>query len=490
MPILVTCTCGRQLRATDAQAGRRCKCPACGLILIVPVADPPTATPLPPTPNQPTPIQRPPLQPTPTHPTPVLPAYSATPILAQPVKPQPVTPAQPRTPAAPAGPTLAYAGLETPEPEPLVHGGDHPLPVIARAPEEVARLERGWRGNVWVVLLLMMFPLGWITFAGHTTAEQRMQRTVEKHPELQGDLEQIHNAQDFSTVNAGFEKLPGKRLDGAFLSRGSVWHLLMAIASAVLFAAIVRYALPTGVKTRQVALTALFTGTMGVVLLLGIQLFGSFCCIGAFYHAAMHPDAPLGPSLIGFILGIGVCEETIKAMPVLWKLRRRMLLSWRESAVIGMASGAGFGVSEGVLYATRYYNGMEGADVYFVRFLSCVALHVLLSGAAAVMIQRKQEHLMEDTDVFNWLITLMAVIIVPIVMHGLFNALAKHDLAAASLGVAIASFLFLAYLIRNGRWRERQVATAIAGGPKLVRTEKGTRFVAPPAPADGRRLTR
>src|SRR5687767_3108685 len=36
MPIVVRCTCGRQLRARDEQAGRRCKCPNCGRSLLVP----------------------------------------------------------------------------------------------------------------------------------------------------------------------------------------------------------------------------------------------------------------------------------------------------------------------------------------------------------------------------------------------------------------------------------------------------------------------
>jgi RsiW-degrading membrane proteinase PrsW (M82 family) len=95
-----------------------------------------------------------------------------------------------------------------------------------------------------------------------------------------------------------------------------------------------------------------------------------------------------------------------------------------------MASGAGFGISEALLYSFRYYNGIEPADIYIVRFTSSVALHTLLSGACAMMIQRKQEHLVEDLDPINWTMTLMAIILVPILLHGLFDTLAKKHLEA------------------------------------------------------------
>lgn len=39
MPIQVQCTCGKSLRAPDAAAGKRVKCPSCAQVLSVPVAD-------------------------------------------------------------------------------------------------------------------------------------------------------------------------------------------------------------------------------------------------------------------------------------------------------------------------------------------------------------------------------------------------------------------------------------------------------------------
>ena len=39
MPIIVTCECGKQFQTSDANAGGRSQCPACGRDLIIPKAE-------------------------------------------------------------------------------------------------------------------------------------------------------------------------------------------------------------------------------------------------------------------------------------------------------------------------------------------------------------------------------------------------------------------------------------------------------------------
>lgn len=442
MPIHVTCQCGRELRARDALAGRRCKCPACGALLLVPPPPPPALT------------------------------------LAS------------AAPAPPATPVIAYADTSTPARrggggESLVHDAPAPLPVIARPKAHVAALERTWRGNLFWLLLLAMLPLAWAALGPHLvtrpTFEQRVEKTLDDNPAVR-DAYDFNDDMSLEQFEEMLDKLPGRRIQGALLARGSVWHWLMALASAFLFIAAVSRALPSDdpPRAKELWLTALFTGTLGVLVLIGLQISGQFCCLGAFYLAADHPDAPFGPSLIGFVFGVGFCEEFVKCLPVLLKLYRRELLSWRAAAIIGMASGAGFGISEGVLYASRYYNGIEALDTYLVRFCSTVALHAVLSAACGVMIHRKQEHLMEDLNPFNWTMTLMAIIVMPILLHGLYNALAKHDFPAASLAVAIGSFVWFWYLIKTHRAREHAIATDVTRAPQFVRTARGTVFVPPP----------
>ena len=58
--------------------------------------------------------------------------------------------------------------------------------------------------------------------------------------------------------------------------------------------------------------------------------------------------------------------------------------------LLGLASGVGFGVSEGITYASNYYNGIQTAGIYGVRFISCVALHSMWSAAAAITAFERQ----------------------------------------------------------------------------------------------------
>src|SRR5688500_14763718 len=191
MPIIVTCECGRQLRARDELAGRRAKCPGCGMLLLV---EPPV------------------LEPAEDD---LVEADAAPPPLpAQPIPAQPVMP-------------LAYAGAAVPQqPEPLVYGAEHPLPVIARAPEEIERLERSWRGNLFWLLLLAMIPLAWLAFVPNDSIEDRIRKTLEANPAVSGrfafgeDLEDVPIEQFEEMLQA----LPGKRIQGALLARHSVWH--------------------------------------------------------------------------------------------------------------------------------------------------------------------------------------------------------------------------------------------------------------------------
>jgi RsiW-degrading membrane proteinase PrsW (M82 family) len=495
MPIDVTCPHrGRTLRAADRQAGKRCKCPGCAQLLTVPVPvgqhqdEAPRAA-------SPTPDA--------AAPDPVDDLSALARAAAEARSPSPPFARSAPPPPAPAAPVSDDAEYEDPPPaappaarvltyadggtsfraQPMVGAERPPLPVIAPPAEDVAAREKSWRGNGYWLLLLTFIPLGVLSFSPHLGLKDRLEQTMRHHPELpwgNSSLEEM-TPQRFDEL---FDQLPGHRLEGAFLSRTSVYPWLMALASAAMFVGIARVALPAPrVTTQRIALTGLFTGTLGVCVLIAIQFVGMFCCVGLFYLAALSPTAPFGPSLIGFVLGVGICEEVVKCLPILWLLYRGNLngglLNWRDAGMIGLASGAGFGVSEGMLYSIRYYNGVEPALVYAVRFCSVIALHATLSAACALILQRKQDHLIgEKMDPINWLLTLAAIILVPIFLHGLFDALAKQELMFGSLLVAVGSFAWLSWLIRHARTRAQIELAAVAAGPRLVRTARGTRYVA------------
>ena len=102
-------------------------------------------------------------------------------------------------------------------------------------------------------------------------------------------------------------------------------------------------------------LVGLFTGTVGILILIGFQyaasatqgvwlrgrgvimiIFYIIKFIGWSYISAEDPDANLLLSFVGFTCGVGLCEELCKALPLLGYYRRDARMGWR-----GCGLGAG-----------------------------------------------------------------------------------------------------------------------------------------------------
>ena len=67
---------------------------------------------------------------------------------------------------------------------------------------------------------------------------------------------------------------------------------------------------------------------------------------------------------------MGLCEELCKALPLFWHFRRKSTLDVRGAVVWGLATGIGFGVSEGISYSSSFYNGIFGGGIYIVRSIA------------------------------------------------------------------------------------------------------------------------
>ncbi|MFL5241331.1 MAG: PrsW family glutamic-type intramembrane protease [Gemmataceae bacterium] len=181
--------------------------------------------------------------------------------------------------------------------------------------------------------------------------------------------------------------------------------------------------------------------------------------IGFSYRAALDPDNGFLLSFLGFTLGVGFCEELVKALPVLWHYRERNNQSWRGAFLWGLASGAGFGIAEGIMYSSRYYNGFAGPGIYFVRFISCVALHALWSGSVGISVRRRREMMQQGEEWYDYVFALFLIIGVPMVLHGLYDTLLKRGEMlqnGMALAVAIATFGWLAFQMALGGQQERR----------------------------------
>lgn len=319
------------------------------------------------------------------------------------------------------------------------------------------------------LLGLALAPLA-LLLTRDSDLQRRLQETLRAHLELAPLLEQ-----PTLTVAELLRSLPERKIIGALLPYDSLAHLPLALASAGLFLGALLVVFERGrAKRSHLALAALFTATVGVAMLFAVQLSGTYLrgvhivpggwasglaamMIGAVqlvsrsYEMALDPTTGVFASVMGFTFGAGLCEEAVKVAPVLDHYRRFGSLDRHGALAWGLASGVGLGVAEGVLYAGSYYNGVDGALTYVVRFTSCIALHAVWTATAALHTHALGRQVHYETAVLPTLGTMLRAIAAPMVLHGLYDTFLKKGADGAALAIAVASFALL--LFRIGRAR-------------------------------------
>ena len=149
-------------------------------------------------------------------------------------------------------------------------------------------------------------------------------------------------------------------------------------------------------------------------------------------------------------------EELCKAIPVSFYLSDIEKPTWRGTLMVGLASGIGFGVSEGITYSGDYYNGFASGLTYLVRFASCVSLHAIWAGIVAMLMYSKQDHLGSATSNYDddgadpWMF-LIDYLLGVMILHGLYDTLLKKDMAVGALLIAALSLGWMAVLFYRGR---------------------------------------
>jgi RsiW-degrading membrane proteinase PrsW (M82 family) len=312
--------------------------------------------------------------------------------------------------------------------------------------------------------------------SGKTLASKKVVSSKAKPKPIQEDEESVdQEVAELEQAHRGdiFSLLPDHKIEGAFLPRDTHAHWFYAMLSAAIFLAIIVFLFPVGnARPSRLVLGGIFTGVVGIILLLILQFLAiistSFTirgggkgailliilqAIGYSYRAALDPTNGFVASVLGFTFGVGLCEELTKAIPLFWYGKK---LGWREACVWGMASGVGFGVSEGITYCADYYNGITGVDIYVIRFVSCVALHAVWAAAVGVAMVRILETDKSSEGSAAWALLGLRILWVPMVLHGLYDTLLKKDMPGAAFICALVSFGWLAYQMERALMSEER----------------------------------
>jgi RsiW-degrading membrane proteinase PrsW (M82 family) len=331
----------------------------------------------------------------------------------------------------------------------------------------------GWRSIARWSLLAALVPLAFFTFAPDDTPS-RIEETKKQYPELAKMIDSGNRRE----VREVFEKIPSHRIVGAALSRHTSAHWIVALLSALLFWEFILIIQPMGNSTsKQLWAVGLFTGTIGIFMLLVVQVAalvstaapGGGCLvffilvlkfIGYSYGAALDPENGFFVSMLGFTFGVGLMEEFFKALPIYWHYRRSASLDVRGAVVWGLATGIGFGVSEGISYCSSFYNGVSGGGMYVVRFSSCVALHAAWSATAAILVWRKQGTLQGLEKWFHWIPPVFSTLWISMILHGFYDTCLKKEYGIAALASAVLSFALFFWMYDRACRQEKAAKPA------------------------------
>ena len=467
MPIAFSCSCGRAFRVAESAAGKRAKCSECGRVIVVPQ---PKLKDEPPTEDD-----------------------------AEWQFPQSEHGTDQRSPPTGLGkePPLTFsaesAEVRRPKPDrPAVDGRAKQLAGQRhkRLPSEKPStnlLDYGY----WL-LLVAFIPLAFsLLHESKDSVVDRLIRSLEKSsPPREGknaskqklapkDKKGAPITTEEPILPQGsledlIARLPGGRIEGAFLSRNSPMHWLYALLAGGVFLALALILFPGAGRPVHLFVIAVFTATAGIVLLLLTQLLAGWTqgrilvsrnpvilfvfwiawAIGFSYRAALDPELGLVPSFLGFTFGVGFCEEVCKVLPLLWYYRVKGTLPWRTSCAWGFVSGIGLGVSEGIMYSAQFYNGIAAGETYVVRFVSCVALHGIWSASAALFIHKFRHVIEAEFAWYDFVPRAFFLVSIPMILHGLYDTFLKRDMHVLALLTAFASFAWFAWSVERARRNE------------------------------------
>lgn len=194
-------------------------------------------------------------------------------------------------------------------------------------------------------------------------------------------------------------------------------------------------------------LYALFTAFIGIPILL---IWQHVPYVQMFYSGVTSQN-PLF-ILVGFILGVGVFEEMCKSTPLLlFGTRKKGIKTVKEGTFLGVMSGLGFSLNEGVNYSIRY--GFQSTNATISSLVKSLENSVDLTGSI------DRQHLLKELEIAfsplfenygnTLLLQIMRLLILPL-MHASWAGILGYFIALAYLrnqwGVMFSGLFLVATL--------------------------------------------
>lgn len=223
-------------------------------------------------------------------------------------------------------------------------------------------------------------------------------------------------------------------------SRWAIWPIAFLALYGVI-RALKHFLRPKSIEWWPNALICAFTATIGLLTLFLFQSLADVMAdidarrgfvalvkmIGQCYRAVDDPEAGLSEKFIGYIGGVGLCEESVKILPVCLlmvnrkKLPFRLELSFRSFLTLAFFSGLGFGIGEALYGYAIPENG--DLDAQLSRWFACVpshAIYTMIDAAFLWLLQPRIQRAADPRIKVGWFVLCVATVAV---LHGIYDVL-------------------------------------------------------------------
>ena len=230
----------------------------------------------------------------------------------------------------------------------------------------------------------------------------------------------------------------------------STWLTFYAIALyfSLLWAIFFYYIFRTPQVVNKKAIGIFFLTQLAAVVFVNLQ---SLPIISSLYSFTDSPS--FMKRIIGFTLGVGVLEETIKALPLFFILRQtKKPLIPQTMVYYGLISGIGFGVLEGVLYQTTLNKELGYGEAFFMniaRLTSLPFLHAIWAAIAGYFLSFAFLFPLHRKGLF------VLAIIIPAILHGFYDTFGWSLIGLASTVLSV--ILLMYYLKRSADYQSKLI---------------------------------
>lgn len=238
----------------------------------------------------------------------------------------------------------------------------------------------------------------------------------------------------------------------AFLIRFSfsnwITFYTIALYFSLIWAIFFYYIFRTSQVVNKKAIGLFFVTQVAAVLLTNLQALPIISGLYSFTESNS-----IIKRFFGFTLGVGVLEESIKALPLYFILRNtKEPLIPQTMVYYGLISGIGFGVLEGVLYQTTFNTELGYSEAFFMniaRLTSLPFLHAIWAGIAGYFLSFAFLYPLYRKGLF------ILCIAIPAILHGFYDTFGWSLIGLASTIISV--ILLMYYLKRSADYQSKLI---------------------------------